>query len=56
MSDKFVYMYNGEMVTPQFLVEPSFAVDNITQLVTESGISLTCRVTQPGFYPPVKIT
>ncbi|XP_063688287.1 uncharacterized protein LOC134821464 isoform X2 [Bolinopsis microptera] len=56
VSDKFVYMYNGEMVTPQFLVEPSFAVDSITQLVTESGISLTCKVTQPAFYPPVKIT
>jgi hypothetical protein len=56
VSDKFVYIYNGEMVSPKFVEEPRFDVDNVTQLVTQSGMSLTCRVTQPDFYPPVKIT
>ena len=56
VSDKFVYIYNGEMKEPLLLEEPRFNVDNVTQLVTKSGISLTCRVTQPEFYPPVKIT
>ncbi|KAL5251182.1 hypothetical protein ACHWQZ_G016778 [Mnemiopsis leidyi] len=56
VSDKFVYIYNGVMEKPLLVEEPRFDVDNVTQLVTQSGISLTCRVTQPLFYPPVKIT
>ena len=56
VSEKYMYWYNGVDIPPEFSMEPTFMVDNVTKLITESNIDLFCLVKQPDFYPPVQIT